>query len=62
MSRTTRTVLVLVFSLLVASAASLIVLRQVQSIPVREVEVGQLPGGGRGQEPAGRQPGHRPRT
>ena len=39
MSRTTRHCLVLVFSLLVASAASLIVLRQVQSIPVREVEV-----------------------
>ncbi|HEY6507040.1 MAG TPA: Flp pilus assembly protein CpaB, partial [Vicinamibacterales bacterium] len=39
MSRSTRTALVLVFSLLVASAASLIVLRQVQSIPVREVEV-----------------------
>jgi pilus assembly protein CpaB len=39
MSRTTRTVIVLVFSLLVASVASLMVLRQVQSIPVREVEV-----------------------
>ncbi len=39
MSRTTRTTLVLAFSLLVASAASLLVLRQVQLTPVREVEV-----------------------
>ena len=39
MSRSTRTLLVLVFSLLVASAASFIVYRQVQSIPVREIEV-----------------------
>jgi pilus assembly protein CpaB len=39
MSRTTRTTLVLAFSLLVASAASLLVLRQVQRAPVREVEV-----------------------
>jgi pilus assembly protein CpaB len=39
MSRTTRTTLVLAFSLLVASAASLLVLRQVQRTPVREVEV-----------------------
>ena len=39
MSRTTRTILVLALSLLVAGAASFLVLRQVQSIPVREVEV-----------------------
>lgn len=39
MSRTTRTTLVLAFSLLVASGASLLVLRQVQRAPVREVEV-----------------------
>jgi pilus assembly protein CpaB len=39
MSRTTRTTLVLAFSLLVASGASLLVLRQVQRLPVREVEV-----------------------
>ncbi|MGD9904759.1 MAG: Flp pilus assembly protein CpaB [Vicinamibacterales bacterium] len=39
MTRTTRTTLVLAVSLLVASGASLLVLRQVQRIPVREVEV-----------------------
>ena len=39
MSRTTRTLLVLALSLLVAGVASFLVLRQVQSIPVREVEV-----------------------
>ena len=39
MTRTTRTTLVLALSLLVASGASLLVLRQVQQIPVREVEV-----------------------
>ena len=36
-------------SLLVAGAASFLVLRQVQSIPVREVEVRNYSGGGRGQ-------------
>ena len=35
----TRTILVLALSLLVAGAASFLVLRQVQSIPVREIEV-----------------------
>ncbi len=39
MSRTTRTLLVLALSVLVAGVASLLVYRQVQSIPVREVEV-----------------------
>jgi pilus assembly protein CpaB len=39
MSRSTRTLLVLLFSLLVAGAASFVVYQQVQSIPVREIEV-----------------------
>jgi pilus assembly protein CpaB len=39
MSRSTRTVLVLALSLIVAGGASFLVFRQVQSIPVREVEV-----------------------
>jgi pilus assembly protein CpaB len=39
MSRSTRTILVLALSLLVAGGASFLVFRQVQSIPVREVEV-----------------------
>jgi pilus assembly protein CpaB len=39
MSRTTRTAVVIALSLLVASGASLLVLRQVQQLPAREVEV-----------------------
>ncbi len=39
MSRSTRTLLVLALSLAVAGGASFLVLRQVQNIPVREVEV-----------------------
>lgn len=39
MSRSTRTLLVLLFSLAVASVASYLVYQQVQAIPVREVEV-----------------------
>jgi pilus assembly protein CpaB len=39
MSRSTRTVLVLALSLIVAAGASFLVFRQVQNIPVREVEV-----------------------
>ena len=39
MSRSTRTLLVVVLSLVVAGGASLAVYRQVQAIPVREVEV-----------------------
>jgi pilus assembly protein CpaB len=39
MSRSTRTILVLALSLVVAGAASFVVYRQVQAIPVREVEV-----------------------
>jgi pilus assembly protein CpaB len=39
MSRSTRTLVVVVLSLLVAGGASLAVYRQVQAIPVREVEV-----------------------
>jgi pilus assembly protein CpaB len=39
MSRSTRTLLVLAFSLVVAGAASYLVLQRVQSLPVREVEV-----------------------
>ncbi|MBL8137480.1 MAG: Flp pilus assembly protein CpaB [Acidobacteria bacterium] len=43
MSRSTRTILVLLFSLVVASVASFVVYRQVQAIPVREVEVRSYP-------------------
>lgn len=39
MSRSTRTLLVLLLSVVVAGAASFLVYRQVQSVPVREVEV-----------------------
>lgn len=39
MTKGTRTVLVLVLSLVVAGIASLLVLRRVQSIPIKEVEV-----------------------
>jgi pilus assembly protein CpaB len=39
MSRSTRTILVLALSLVVAAGASFLVFRQVQNIPVREVEV-----------------------
>jgi pilus assembly protein CpaB len=39
MSRSTRTILVLALSLIVAAGASFLVFRQVQNIPVREVEV-----------------------
>jgi pilus assembly protein CpaB len=39
MSRSTRTLVVVVLSLVVAGGASLMVYRQVQAIPVREVEV-----------------------
>jgi pilus assembly protein CpaB len=39
MSRTTRTLLVLALSLAVAAGASFLVFRQVQNIPIREVEV-----------------------
>jgi pilus assembly protein CpaB len=39
MSRSTRTVLVLALSLIVAAGASFLVFQQVQNIPVREIEV-----------------------